>query len=306
MDTPTTWSRSDIGDLSNMTAMITGANSGLGKVTARVLAESGAQVILACRNVESGEAAMRSIKSAAPAARLSVQALDLADLSSVSMASTQVAERHDRLDLLINNAGIMAVEQGDTVDGFERQFGTNHLGHFALTGHLMPLLRASSARVVALSSIAAQKGQLNFDDLHHRSDYDRWVVYRQSKLANLMFAFELAKWAERSSTPITSVAAHPGVSSTGLGKGLATGGFFERIQAAAFAVAGQSPEDGALPVLYAAVADIPPASFIGPDGIAEFRGKHPTAAKVPPQAHDAAAAKRLWEESEKLTAVQYG
>lgn len=299
------WTRSRIGDLSGTTAMVTGANSGLGRVVAGALAESGAHVILAVRNVAAGEGAAESIARTSLGPKPVVQELDLASLASVASAAESVLKRHDSLDLLVNNAGIMAVPKGVTEDGFERQFGTNHLGHFALAGRLLPLLESSNARVVALASIAARKGVLRFDDLNHRTSYDPWTAYQQSKLANLMYAQEFARRAGASGSGITSVAAHPGVSSTGLGKNLSKGGIFQQIQSAMFSVAGQSPEDGAIPVLCAATADIPSGSYIGPSGFGEFRGKVPTLAEVPSQAEDLADAGRLWSMSEKFTDVVY-
>jgi NAD(P)-dependent dehydrogenase (short-subunit alcohol dehydrogenase family) len=300
------WTTSDIPDQSGRLALVTGANSGLGLVTARELAAAGAQVIVACRNTEKGSAAIEEIRSAAPDATVELAALDLADLSSVRTFATRFAEQHEGLDLLVNNAGVMATPYRKTADGFESQLGTNHFGHFALTGLLMDaLLARPEPRVVTVSSTAHRTGRINFDDLDSERSYRRWRAYGQSKLANLLFCFELDRRAREAGVPLRSVAAHPGYSATNLQFAGPTAPHERFIMAITNRVIAQSADMGALPTLYAAtVPDLPGGSFVGPDGFMEGRG-HPKVVKASGAAYDSEAARRLWEVSEEATGVNF-
>lgn len=295
------WTAADIPEQNGRLAIVTGANSGLGLATARELARAGANVVLAVRNIDKGEQAAAEIGHGAR-----VEELDLADLSSVRAFAERVSGQHDRLDLLINNAGVMAAPRRLTVDGFESQFGTNHLGHFALTGLLLKtLLAASAPRVVTLSSGAHRIGRINFDNLQGERRYNNWLAYGQSKLANLMFCFELARRATEAGSALRSFAAHPGYAATNLQfAGPAT--WYEKLGGAIgnFVIA-QSAEMGALPTLYAAtVADLQSGAFVGPDGFMEQRG-HPHVVTAAGKAYDQQAWLRLWEVSEELTGVRY-
>jgi len=304
------WTAADIPDQSARKAIVTGANSGLGLVTARELARHGASVTLAVRNTEKGERAATAIREAEPAAQVRVVALDLADLGSIRAFAE--AREDIGLDLLVNNAGVMALPRRTTKDGFEMQIGTNHLGHFALTGLLMPALeKGDDPRVVTLSSPAHRIGSMNFDDLQGERRYFRWSAYGQSKLANLLFAYELQRRASAAGLPLKSMASHPGYSATNLqtrGSG-GDGGLLTKVEDGVMAVSNkllaQSAEMGALPTLYAAtVKDLPGGSYIGPDGMGEQRG-HPQLVDSTPASKDQAAARRLWEVSEQLTGVSF-
>jgi NAD(P)-dependent dehydrogenase (short-subunit alcohol dehydrogenase family) len=294
------WTAAEIPDQSGRVALITGANSGLGLATAHALARAGATVLLACRDVAKGEQARASMTGA------QVIALDLADLASVHECAATIRQQHERLDLLILNAGVMAPPRRLTKDGFESQIGTNHLGHFALTGLLLDqLLAAPAARVVTVSSGAHYIGKIDFEDLHGERGYRRWRAYGQSKLANLMFCFELQRRATAAGTELRSVAAHPGYSATNLqfaGPAL----LHERaVMALSNRLVAQSAEMGALPTLFAAtVPDLPGGAFIGPDGFMEQRG-YPHVVSAASKAYDEAAWGRLWEVSEELTGVHY-
>jgi NAD(P)-dependent dehydrogenase (short-subunit alcohol dehydrogenase family) len=301
------WTAADVPDQSGRVAIVTGANSGLGLATARELARAGASVVLAVRDPSGkGQEAAARIRAAVPAAELEMSALDLADLGSVREFAGRVAGAHERIDLLINNAGIMAAPRRLTKDGFESQFGTNHLGHFALTGLLLPALLGSPApRVVTVSSWLHRKGTLRFDDLQGEHKYDRWGAYGQSKLANLMFCFELQRRSTEADSPLLSLAAHPGYASTNL-QFAATDRFYEK----AFGWIGnriiaQSADMGALPTLYAAtMPDLPGGTYVGPGGRSEQRG-YPKVVGAAGKAYDEDAWRRLWEISEKLTGVRY-
>ena len=300
------WTAADIPDQTGRVALVTGANSGLGLSTARELARAGAAVILACRNPEKGVGAVEEIRSELPEARVELVGLDLADLSSVRTVAEQFSEAQAPLDLLVNNAGVMATAYSKTVDGFESQFGTNHLGHFALTGLLMDaLLKRPDPRVVTVSSTAHRMGQINFDDLQSEKGYKRWSAYGQSKLANLLFAFELDRRARDASRPLRSMAAHPGYSATNL-QFAGPSAMIERLTMRVTNVlVAQSADKGALPTLYAATEpDLPGGSFIGPDGFQEARG-YPKVVKARSAAYDTEAAARLWEVSEELTGVRF-
>jgi len=303
------WTVADIPDQHGRLAVVTGANSGLGFQAALALARAGAHVILAARDASRGEAALGRLRASASGADVELMALDLADLSSVRDFAGAFDERHDHLDLLVNNAGVMALPYRRTADGFEMQLGTNHLGHFALTGLLLPRLLAGSApRVVTVSSGAHRLGKIRFDDLQGERRYRKWLAYGQSKLANLLFTFELQRRAEAAGTPLRSVAAHPGYAATNLqvaGPRMENSRVGERLNELANRVLAQPDSQGALPPLYAAtVPELPGGSYVGPDGPFEARG-HPQRVEASGAAKDQATARRLWEVSEELTGVRY-
>jgi NAD(P)-dependent dehydrogenase (short-subunit alcohol dehydrogenase family) len=257
---------------------------------------------MAVRDMAMGERAAGTIRAEVPDAELTLRRLDLADLSSVRAFAGETA---GPIDLLINNAGVMAPPRRLTADGFESQIGTNHLGHFALTGLLLDRLEAAPApRVVSLSSGAHRIGTMRFDDLMSERRYNNWRAYGQSKLANLLFCFELARRAGQAGSPLRSLAAHPGYAATNL-QFAGPAHFHEKaLMAVTNRVIAQSAEMGALPTLYAAVADVPSGSFIGPDGFMEQRG-HPKVVTAAGKAYDEAAWRRLWEISEQLTGVTF-
>ncbi len=300
---PTKWTAADIPDQSGRVAVVTGANSGLGLVTARELARAGARVVLACRSTDKGEGAAARISSAVPGAAVEPAVLDLANLESVR---TFAANAPDRLDLLINNAGLMAAPRHLTRDGYESQLATNHLGHFALTGLVLGrLLAAPAPRVVTVSSTLHRTGAIDFDDLQGERKYNRWRAYGQSKLANLMFCFELQRRAVQAGSALLSMAAHPGYAATNL-QAAGTDRFYERwYMAIGNKLLAQSAEMGALPTLYAAtVPDLPGGTYVGPGGRAEQRG-YPKIVGAAAKAYDEQAWRRLWEVSEELTGVHY-
>jgi NAD(P)-dependent dehydrogenase (short-subunit alcohol dehydrogenase family) len=303
------WTPDDIPDLAGMTALITGANSGIGFEAARLLAAHGAQVTLGCRNLGKAERAATVISQRHPSATVDVVELDLADLSSVAAAAAQMDGRLDHLDILVNNAGVMALPYRQTVDGFEMQFGTNHLGHFALTARLLGLLLSALApRVVTVSSGMHKIGRMDFDNLDAAKGYRKWPVYGMSKLANLLFTFELQRRADRAGLPLKAVAAHPGYTRTNLqtaGPRMAGAKLAELAFVAANAVVTQSATMGALPTVYAAVAeDVEGGDYIGPRGPAEMRG-YPVKVRATRAARNPDVAARLWETSESLTGVAF-
>jgi NAD(P)-dependent dehydrogenase (short-subunit alcohol dehydrogenase family) len=299
------WTADQIPDQSGRTAVVTGANSGLGLITARELARRGAEVVLACRNTAKGEAAAREIEAAAPGANVEVSELDLASLDSVASFAERYTSGHDALDLLINNAGIMATPRRETADGFELQFGTNHLGHFALTGRLIGRMGSrEDARVVTLSSPAHRTGRIAFDNLEGRHRYFRWRAYGQSKLANLLFMFELDRRLRAAGSTIKSLGAHPGYAATNL-QSTGPPAFDRLMMVVGNKVLAQSAEMGALPTLYAATEPgLEGGTYVGPDGIAEQRG-HPKVVDTSSAARDEETARRLWEVSEELTGVRF-
>jgi NAD(P)-dependent dehydrogenase (short-subunit alcohol dehydrogenase family) len=299
------WTAERIPDQSGRTAVVTGANSGLGLVTARELARAGALVVLGCRDAGRGMAARDQIAALVPEAELDLRLLDLASLDSVRAFADDVRADYPALDLLINNAGIMATPRGTTADGFELQLGVNHLGHFALTGHLLSALKGrEGARVVTVTSTMHRTGRINFDNLQGERRYFRWRAYGQAKLANLLFAFELQRRLAAADSTVSSNAAHPGYAATELqSSGPPT--IDALVMKASNKLFAQSAERGALPTLYAATEPgLPGGSFIGPDGLGEQHG-YPAPASSSSRARDEAVAKRLWDVSEELTGVAY-
>ncbi|NUR87443.1 MAG: SDR family oxidoreductase [Nonomuraea sp.] len=294
------WTAADIPDLAGKRAIVTGASSGIGMIAAGELARRGAATTLAVRDVDKGAAVRDRMVKAAPHASIEVARLDLADLASVREFAGSVTEG---VDILLNNAGVMALPERRTADGFEMQFGTNHLGHFALTGLLLP--RLYGGRVVTVSSSMHKRGRMDFDDLNSERSYRKWEAYSQSKLANLLFAYELQR---RAGDRLKSVAAHPGYAATNLqGAGpQMSGNILEQVGMwLGNALFAQSPERGALPLLYAStVPDLPGGAYVGPDGPGESRG-YPTLVTSTAASHDRADAERLWHISEELTGVTF-
>ncbi|MDR4306592.1 SDR family oxidoreductase [Chelatococcus sambhunathii] len=300
------WSKADMPSQKGRSAVVTGTG-GLGYETALALAKAGGDVIIVGRDPEKGADAVARIRREEPFADVTFKQADLADLRSVAHLGERLADQRDSLDLLVNNAGVMTPpKRRETIDGFELQFGVNYLGHFALTAHLLPLLRnGRDARVVTLSSIAARGGAIDFDDLNATKGYRPMPVYSQSKLACLMFAFELQRRSESAGWGLASMAAHPGISRTELlhngsgrwsGAGLARSLLWFLFQPAA---------QGALPTLFAATSrEARAGAYYGPDKLGETRGA-PAPARTPRQALDEAAASRLWRCSETLTGVSF-
>jgi len=290
------WTTRDIPDLTGRTAVVTGANSGLGAETARALAHAGASVVLACRDVAKGESVAAELGD-----RARVRPLDLADLASVRAFAEDVRSSHDRIDILVNNAGVMAIPLRRTADGFEMQIGTNHFGHFALTGLLLDRI---SDRIVTVSSMMHRIGRIDLDDINwERRRYERWLAYGQSKLANLLFAYELQRRLDDAGSSVKSLAAHPGYSSTNLQ--YRSEAWYGRVLETVTPIIGQAPRQGALPSLYAATSpDAEPGGYYGPGSFLEMRGG-PTRVDSNSRSHDATTARRLWELSEKLCSVEY-
>jgi NAD(P)-dependent dehydrogenase (short-subunit alcohol dehydrogenase family) len=299
------WTSDQMPDQSGRTAVVTGANSGLGLEATRELARSGARVVLACRDTDKGTAALREIEAGMPDAQVEVAALDLASLASVRAFADRFRSEHETLDILINNAGVMAPPRRETADGFELQFGTNHLGHFALTALLLGAMEGrEDARVVTVSSGAHRMGRIDFEDLQRTRRYNRWRAYGQSKLANLLFAFELDRRLRAAGAAISSLAAHPGYAATNL-QSSAPPKLDRLVMVVTNRLLAQSAEMGVLPTLYAATyPGLEGGAFIGPDGIAEQRG-HPKAVMANRSARDEAVARRLWTVSEELTGVSF-
>ncbi|AUX10855.1 short-chain dehydrogenase/reductase SDR [Halalkaliarchaeum desulfuricum] len=301
------WSVEDVPDQTGRRIVITGANSGIGFEAASVLAREGARVVMACRSLDRGEAAAEEIREAAGDVDLAVRRLDLADLESVRSFPNRLAPDDRPIDVLVNNAGIMGIPRHETDEGFEQQFGVNHLGHFALTGVLCSDL-ADKARVVTVSSGMHERGEIDFEDLHGEKSYGKWDAYAQSKLANLLFAYELDRRAEDADTSITSVGVHPGYADTSLqsrGPELAGSPVRKAMMRVANAIFAQPAADGALPTLYAATApDVEGGEYYGPGGLLNMRGP-PERQQSSERSYDRETARRLWELSEELTGVQF-
>lgn len=299
------WGEVDVPDQRGRVAVVTGAKTGLGFHTARVLAQRGAVVVLAVRSLDRGKDAAERIGAVAPGAHVEVQELDLASLASIRAGAADLAARYPRIDLLINNAGVMYTPRQSTADGFEMQFGTNHLGHFALTGLMLPqLLAASGSRVVTVSSIGHRiRARIHFDDLQGERHYDRVAAYAQSKLANLMFTYELNRRLDMAGAATTALAAHPGISDTELTRYLPRP--LRRLSSVVTPLVTQSAAKGALPTLRAATD--PRASggqYYGPSGPGELMGS-PTVVGSSGQSQDVALQRHLWVVSEELTGVTY-
>lgn len=297
------WTAEDIGDQTGRVAIVTGANSGLGLETARALAGRGASVVLAVRDLDKGKQAADDIRSDHEDAQLELQQLDLASLDSVRNASEEIGGRFERIDLLINNAGVMYTPRQSTADGFEMQFGTNHLGHFALTGRLLERLRAvEGSRVVTVSSVGHRiLSRIDFEDLQAERRYNRVAAYGRSKLANLMFTYELQRRLVAAGAQTVALAAHPGGSSTDLGRHIPGARIAEPI----LGVLAQSAAMGALPTLRAATDPAAEGGqYYGPDGFMETRG-HPVLVASSDRSHDPAVQQQLWGASEELTAVRF-
>jgi NAD(P)-dependent dehydrogenase (short-subunit alcohol dehydrogenase family) len=299
------WTEADVPGQQDRVAVVTGANTGLGFETARVLAERGASVVLAVRDVEKGKRAAARIADTAPGTDLTVQELDLTSLESVRTAAAELRARHPRIDLLINNAGVMYPPRQTTRDGFELQFGTNHLGHFALTGLLLDLLLlAPGSRVMTVSSLGHRiRARIHFDDLQWKRSYERVAAYGQSKLANLMFTYELQRRLTAHGAGTIAVAAHPGFSDTELVRNSPAA--LRLIARAVTPLISQPAAKGALPTLRAATdPGVLGGQYYGPDGLGERTG-HPRPVTSSAQSYDMALQRRLWAVSEELTGVSF-
>jgi NAD(P)-dependent dehydrogenase (short-subunit alcohol dehydrogenase family) len=291
------WNEDDIPDLSHRVAVVTGANSGIGFETARALAAKGARVILGCRSRTKGPQAAARLREAVPGADVIFDTLDLASLQSIALFAKEITTEVDRLDVLVNNAGVMMPPLDYTRDGFEQQFGVNHLGHFALTAHLFPLLQATpGSRVVTVSSLMHFVGRIHFDDLRAMKSYNPALAYAQSKLANLLFTRELARRCAQSRVDVIVAAAHPGSTRTELQR-------HSELMHAVVRVFAQNPSSGALPTLYAATADgVRGGDYYGP--LFGMIGS-PARALSSPLAYNEVMARQLWEVSEDLTGVSF-
>ena len=297
------WTTDDIPEQAGRVAVVTGANTGLGLETARALAGHGASVILAIRSVDKGQKAVDDIRSDHPDADVTVQQLDLASLESIRSAADEIKGRLDRIDLLINNAGVMYTPRQQTADGFEMQFGTNHLGHFAWTGLLTDrLLDVDGSRIVTVSSVGHRiRSRIDFDDLQAERRYNRVAAYGRSKLANLLFTYELQRRLSEAGAPTAALAAHPGVSDTELARHIPGASLFRPV----FAWTTQNAAMGALPTLRAATdPDAQGGQYYGPDGLMESRG-HPVVVHSSAQSHEETPQQRLWAASEELTGVTF-
>lgn len=303
------WTADDIPALAGKTVVVTGGNSGIGFEAARQMARKGAHVILACRDTGRAADALEQIRTLHPSASVEAMQLDLASLESVHRFARDFAAKSVPLDVLCNNAGVMAIPRRTTAEGFEMQIGTNHLGHFALTGLLLePLLAAPAARVVNVSSTAHKPGRIDFDDLQGERSYRKWMAYAQSKLANLLFTYELQRRLDAAGARAISVACHPGYSATNLqavGPQMSGSRIAARLMDLGNRFFSQPAAMGALPTLYAATSpDARGGDYIGPDGFMENYG-HPRKTSSTARSHDRAVATRLWEVSEQLTSVRY-
>ena len=294
------WTAQDIPDQAGRVAIVTGANSGIGFETAKALAAKNATVVMACRNLDKAHNAARDIRDEVLDARLDVLELDLADLNSVHDFADAFKDKYDRLDLLINNAGVMVPPFDKTADGFELQFGANHLGHFALTGRLLErVLGTPDSRIVTVSSTAHRMGKMDFSNLQAEKGYKPWEAYGRSKLANLLFTYELQRRLKAAGKDTIAVAAHPGGTKTNLQSNMSN------LFRSALNLMMQEAEMGALPTLYAATApDVEGGDYYGPGGFQEIRG-YPVKVDSTPESKDVGLARQLWLESEKLTKVTF-
>lgn len=300
------WTAGDIPDLTGRVVVVTGGNSGIGFGAVKEFARHGAETVLACRSPERGQAAVEELRAEFPGAKAELLALDLSSLASIERFATEFAERYPRLDVLANNAGIMGGPYAKTEDGFERQVGTNHLGHFALTGRLLQTLLATpGARVVNVSSLGHKRGEVDFDNLfYEEGGYGGWAAYFRTKLLNLLFTYELQRRFERAGVAAHSLAAHPGFSATNLGHVIA-GRWHARLVFRLGNALMQSAEMGALPTLRAATdPEATGGQYFGPGRLSETTG-HPVLVSSSEAARNEADAGRLWEMSEELTGVHY-
>lgn len=303
------WTREEMPSLEGQVWVVTGANSGLGLETVKGLAAKGATVVMACRDPQRAQAAADEVRKVAPNAKLELESLDLASLASIEAFAKKLATTRPALDGLINNAGIMAIPRRTTADGFEMQLGTNHLGHYALSLRLLPLLEAAKApRLVNVASTAHKFGTMNFDDLMGEKSYSAWGAYGQSKLANLLFTYELSRKLAAAGKKTIVAAAHPGYASTnlqGVGAKMTGSKFSAWIMDLGNSVMAQTAAFGALPSLHAATAsEVKSGDYFGPDGLFELKG-YPRKCDSNAKSKDTAAAAKLWEVSEKLTGVRF-
>lgn len=300
------WTTDDIPDQTGRRVVVTGANSGIGFEAAKELARKGAGVVMACRSVERGEEAAEEMRREVGDAELAVEELDLASLDSVRSFAERINDEEE-IDVLVNNAGIMAIPRRETEDGFETQFGINHLGHFALTSLLLGSI-AEDGRVVTVSSGMHERGEMDFDDPHSEESYDKWGAYSQSKLANLLFAYELDRRLKDAGSEVRSIAVHPGYADTNLqrrGPEMTGSKLRKFVMAAANKLFAQSQEAGALPTLYAATSpEAEGGGYYGPDGFMKMRGT-PEKQKSSKASRNEEDARRLWEVSEALTEVEF-
>ncbi len=292
------WKFEDIPSQKGKVAIVTGANRGIGFEVVKALARKGAQVIMACRNLDNSEKAKNKILSEYPNVKIDMIYLDLANLSSIREFVTKFQEKYSRLDILCNNAGIFQTPQQKTVDGFELHFGTNHLGHFALTGLLIEMLiKTKNSRIITMSSWGHKFGEIHFDDLNLDKNYSKGNVYAQSKLANLLFAYELQRKLESNGRNVLSIASHPGWTRTKLSKSILIRIFNPFM--------GMKPENGALSMIYAATApEAEGGAYYGPNGRLGIKG-YPKKVKSNEKSHNLELAKRLWEVSEDLTCIKF-
>lgn len=301
------WTAEQIPDLTGKPVIVTGANSGLGFEAVKKFAGKNAEVVMACRTLEKAEKARKNIEEELEDPHLELMEIDLADLESVEAFAESFRENHDSLEILCNNAGLMAIPRRETVDGFEMQLGVNHLGHFALTGHLIDMLIESKGRIVNQSSMAHEGSEIDFDDLMSEKSYSKWGAYGQSKLANLLFTYELDRKLDEADADVEAVACHPGVSDTNLfkkGPEMTDSKIKEKIQGIFSHVVGQSAEKGALPMLYAATEDLEGGEYIGPSGFRNMRGL-PEKQESSEASHNKRSQEKLWYKSEELTGVEY-
>lgn len=302
------WTTEHIPDQTGKIALVTGGNSGLGYETVKALGQARAHVVLACRNTEKGNVARDQLVQQTPATSIEVREIDLASLASIRQYAEAFKTEHTRLDILVNNAGVMATPRRTTADGFELQFGTNHMGHFALTGLLLEaLLHTPDSRVITVSSIGERAGRINFSNLMGEKFYERWSAYNQSKLANILFAYELQRRLKAAGSSTLSLAVHPGFAATELRTELRDRKtpFFQRLMGSFFESLSQSVEMGVLPQLYAATAPgVQGGEYYGPSGFLERTG-YPRRLRSSRRSYDEALARKLWEVSEELTGVKY-